>query len=70
MVSIVKRKGGSADELTWLVAEIEKFGGMEYARKKMEEFRAEAIQLLHTFPNNDARNGLEELSEYILTRTK
>jgi octaprenyl-diphosphate synthase len=70
MVSIVKRKGGSSEELDWLVTEIEKFGGMEYARKKMVEFQTEALQLLHTFPNNDARKGLEELSDYILTRTK
>ena len=70
MVSIVKRKGGSTEELAWLVSEIEKFGGIEYAKRKMEEFRLEALKLLHTFPHNEGRNGLEELANYILTRTK
>ena len=43
-------------------------GGIEYASKKMIEYRDDALKILFEFPENDIRNGLEELVMYTTDR--
>jgi len=45
-------------------------GGVEYAKKRMLEFRDTALAILQEFPQNDARNSLEELVNYSISREK
>lgn len=45
-------------------------GGLEYAHGKMMEFRDRALEILHTFESDDARNALEELVNYTIHRKK
>jgi octaprenyl-diphosphate synthase len=45
-------------------------GGIDYAMKRMNDFRDEALAILHTFPNNDSRNALEELVHFTINRKK
>ena len=44
--------------------------GLDYAEQVMYNFRDEALKILHTFPENDARNSLEELVMYVTERKK
>jgi octaprenyl-diphosphate synthase len=70
MVSVVKRKGGSSEELLWLVEEMIQQGGIDYARLKMNDYQEKALEILQTFPNNEARKGLEDLTQFVLNRSK
>lgn len=45
-------------------------GGLDYAHGKMMEFRDRALEILHTFESDDARNALEELVNYTIHRKK
>ena len=56
------------------VAEIIEFvkasGGIEYAQKKMVEYRTEALEMLNTFPESPARTALSQLVYFVTDRKK
>ena len=43
-------------------------GGIEYAAKKMMEYRDDALNILLQFPESDVRKALEELVRYTTDR--
>ncbi|MGQ1889508.1 polyprenyl synthetase family protein [Thermophagus sp. OGC60D27] len=43
-------------------------GGIDYARQKMTEYRNKALDILNTYPESDAREGLKELVIFTTTR--
>jgi octaprenyl-diphosphate synthase len=45
-------------------------GGIDYAKNKMLAYRDEALKILHSFDNNDARMSLEGLVNYTIERKK
>jgi octaprenyl-diphosphate synthase len=45
-------------------------GGIAYAREKMLSYRAQALEMLATFPENDARRALEQLVIFTTERSK
>ena len=45
-------------------------GGLVYAREKMEEYKEKAMAILNEFPENEAKQSLKELVEYITKRKK
>ncbi len=70
LINIVKNHNTNQVKVKALLETVIKSGGIEYAMKKMEEFRNNAIQILHTFPANDARLSLEKLVHYTIDREK
>ncbi len=60
-----KRKRLDVDRI---VAFVEEKGGVVYAKNKMEEFKNEAIALLHGLPESESRQSLEDLASYIVSR--
>ena len=47
-----------------------KSGGIEYASKKMNGYKADALNLLNDFPESEAKTSLIELVEYAISRKK
>jgi len=45
-------------------------GGLEYAKKIMLQYRSEALELLHQFPDSSYRSSLETLVMYVTDRRK
>jgi len=45
-------------------------GGLQYATERMHSFRDQAIKILHTFEDNEARRGLNTLVNYSVDRKK
>jgi|688.fasta_scaffold05911_19 octaprenyl-diphosphate synthase len=70
LVNIVKHHNTNAEKINWLVKRVIECGGIDYAMKRMNDFRDEALAILHTFPNNDSRNALEELVHFTINRKK
>jgi len=70
MINIVKRHNNNREKVEWLMDRVNNSGGMEYAENKMNQFKDEAISLLREFPENQARNALEELVVYSIERKK
>jgi octaprenyl-diphosphate synthase len=70
LINIVKKHNTNPKKVKELLEIVIQCGGIDYAVKKMEEFRNEALRLLHTFPQNDARDALEKLVHYTIDREK
>lgn len=70
LLNIVKKHNTNSAKVKELVASVVELGGIEYAVKKMEEFRKNALDILHTFPESQARNSLEMLVHYSIDREK
>jgi len=68
LIYIVKNENTDREKVQLVIDEVKKAGGIEYATKKMFAFRDEALQILHTFEDSEARNALEELVRYTTDR--
>jgi len=69
LLHIIRHKNKDSDSVYFVINEVNKTGGLQYAQKKMAEYRDEALKILYEFPESEPRSALEELVEYILERT-
>lgn len=53
-----------------VIAFVKKQGGLDYATEKMHAFKDIALAQLHTFPQNEFRDALEEMVRYVIERKK
>ncbi|MCB9182704.1 MAG: polyprenyl synthetase family protein [Flavobacteriales bacterium] len=70
MVDVVKNKNENGKEVARVIERVVQAGGIDHARKRMHEYRDEAIAMLHAFPRNEARDALEGLVQLTVERTK
>jgi octaprenyl-diphosphate synthase len=68
MIYIVRNQNKDAEKVQWVVKKVIAAGGIAYATERMNDFRDEALAILHEFGDNDARQGLEELVRYTTDR--
>jgi octaprenyl-diphosphate synthase len=68
IIYIVKNENTQANKVKYIIEQVEAFGGIEYATKKMFAYRDEALDVLHKFPNSEVRDALEELVRYTTDR--
>ncbi len=68
IIYIVKNENTEKDKVQFVIDEVKKAGGIDYATKKMFAYRDEALALLHEFPKSDVRDALEELVRYTTDR--
>ena len=70
IINTVKNHNEDPKKVKELIAMIKEKGGMDYAISKMEEYKQAANIILNSFPENNAKTSLLELSEYIINRNK
>jgi len=70
ILNVVKNHNTNKKKVNELIKYIRENGGLEYAIKKMNEFKAKADEILMSFPENPYRNSLFELSEFVINRAK
>lgn len=68
LIYIVKNENTNKEKVSFLIKEVQKAGGIEYAKEKMLSYRDEALAVLYSFPESDVRKGLEELVRYTTDR--
>lgn len=68
--SIVKNHNQNTEKIKELIQIVTASGGIQYAMKKMEEFRDKALSILSTFPDSESRKSLELLVHYTIDRDK
>ncbi len=68
IINIVKNHNTDKDRVNEVIAMVNESGGIEYTREKMFQYRDEALAILHTFPDNDIRKGLESLVRFTTDR--
>ena len=66
--SILKKKKYLLSDKKLVNEFITKYNGFEYAQKRMNDFKKNAIKLLKDFPQNDSNNSIKILLDYIIER--
>jgi len=67
-IYIVKNQNRNKEKVNVVLEKVKSSGGIAYAEQKMFQFRDEALNILHEFPNSPVRDGLEELVRYTTDR--
>jgi octaprenyl-diphosphate synthase len=68
IIYIVKNNNKDKEKVNWVISKVNEIGGINYAVEKMNQYKKEALDILHQFPENPARKGLEELVLYVTER--
>jgi octaprenyl-diphosphate synthase len=68
IIYIVKNNNRDKEKVKWVIQQVEQSGGIAYAKTKMNQFRDEALDLLHQFPDSPARQGLEDMVIFVTDR--
>ncbi len=70
IINLVKRHSDNPEKVKEVIAFVHASDGLEYAKKAMYQYRSEAFELLHQFPNSEARQSLEDLVVFVTDRKK
>ncbi len=68
LIYILKNKNRDKEKVAWAIKKVNEAGGIKYASEKMEYYKAEALKILYTFPENESRLALEELVNFSIER--
>ncbi len=68
IIYIVKNENKNPVSIKFVLKSVEESGGIAYAETKMNEYRDEALAILHSFEASPVRNALEELVRYTTDR--
>jgi len=64
----VKNNNRDKEKVKWVIQQVEKAGGIDYAKNKMNEFRDESLSILRQFPESEIRQGLEDMVLFVTER--
>ncbi len=70
IIRLVKKDKITKGEIQEVIDFVLQSGGIQYATKKMNEYREEALGLLDVFPDNEAKHSLKNLVLYTTERKK
>lgn len=70
IIHAIKRHSDKPDKVREVIDFVQQSGGLEYTEQKMYDYRAEAFEILHSFPNSEIRQALEDLVIYVTERKK
>jgi len=68
LIYIIKNENKNPEKVKIVIDAVEAAGGISYATKKMIEYRDAALEILHSFDNNETRHALEQLVRYTTDR--
>lgn len=68
IIYIIKNNNKDKEKVSWVISKVKETGGINYAVEKMNQYKKEALDILHQFPENPARKGLEDLVLYVTER--
>ena len=70
IINIVKQNNNSEKKIKEVIDFVIRSGGLEYATKRMLEYRDQALEILSQFEDNEAKESLKNLVLYTTERTK
>ncbi len=68
IIYIVKNNNTDKLKVQYVIDEVYKCGGIEYATEKMIEYKNEALNILSQFPESEVRTTLQDLVNYSIDR--
>jgi len=70
IINIIKNHHKNDKKVAEVIALVKKNGGLEYAKKAMQNYHNSAIELLNQFEDNEAKNALILLLDFVVNRKK
>ena len=70
ILNIIKNHNKDENKIQEIMAVVRENGGVKYAEKMMYQYYNEALKILYTFKDNEAKNALILLLDFIVTRKK
>jgi octaprenyl-diphosphate synthase len=70
IIRLINKKSSKRDTYSTVFKFVHEYKGIEYATQKMYEFHKNSIKILHEFPQNEVRDALEKLMNYVVERKK
>jgi octaprenyl-diphosphate synthase len=70
MINLVKNHNDDPEKIGRIITFVRETGGLQYAETQMKKYQDEAFKILNTFPDGDARKGLEQLVRFTTERNK
>jgi octaprenyl-diphosphate synthase len=70
VINLVKNHKEDPKKIQEVIDFVLASGGIEYAREVMLKYKDEALELLHSFPQNESRDALEDLVTFTVNRKK
>ncbi len=70
LINIVKNNNNNPEKVKYVIDFVQSSGGIEYAQNVMLDYRKRAIEILKHFPENEARNSLQQLVIYTTERSQ
>jgi octaprenyl-diphosphate synthase len=70
MINLVKNHNDDPEKISAIIVFVNQRGGLQYAETQMKKYQEEAFAILNTFPDSDARRGLEQLVRFTTERNK
>ena len=68
LIYIIKNQNRNTEKIKYVIGHVVKAGGIRYATEKMNEYRDEALRILHEFEDSEVRRALEELVRFTTDR--
>ncbi|MEN9340642.1 MAG: hypothetical protein RIQ62_1954, partial [Bacteroidota bacterium] len=68
IMRIFSKPEKNKEQVHWVIDTVVAHGGIRYAEQKMLDYKAEAMEILHRFPDSEARKHMIALVQYITDR--
>jgi len=70
IINTVKKHHKNKKKVRELIEFVKTHGGIEYTQNKMIEYQQEALKILTKYPDNEAKQSLELMVNYVIERKK
>ena len=70
IMNLIRRHNDKPEKVKEVIAYVKQSGGLEYTQGMMYDFRSQAFDILHTFPESPARQSMEDLVNFVTDRRK
>lgn len=70
LINSVKNHNKDKKRVNEVIDFVKANGGLEYAQNQMKIYQNKALEILHTYPNSDYKESLEDMVEYVIEREK
>ncbi|MBI1223089.1 MAG: polyprenyl synthetase family protein [Bacteroidetes bacterium] len=70
MVRIIRKENTNDQKVAEVIAFVRDSGGIRYSKEQMNRYCSEALSILATMPENDCRESLKDLVDFVIARKK
>ncbi|MGB3608573.1 MAG: polyprenyl synthetase family protein [Psychroserpens sp.] len=70
LINSIKNHNKDKKRVKEVISFVKDNNGLKYAVAKMKQFQAEALELLHTYPDSQFKSSLELMVNYVIERKK